>query len=53
MLAAERGCGRFEWSVLDWNSDAIAFYESLGAEAPDAGSLTFRLSGAALSALGQ
>lgn len=30
-LAAERGCGRFEWSVLDWNADAIAFYEGLGA----------------------
>jgi GNAT superfamily N-acetyltransferase len=30
-LAAERGCGRFEWSVLDWNERAIAFYESIGA----------------------
>jgi GNAT superfamily N-acetyltransferase len=30
-LAAERGCGRFEWSVLDWNADAIGFYEKLGA----------------------
>jgi GNAT superfamily N-acetyltransferase len=30
-LAAERGCGRFEWSVLDWNSNAIAFYEKHGA----------------------
>ncbi len=30
-LALERGCGRFEWSVLDWNANAIAFYESLGA----------------------
>jgi GNAT superfamily N-acetyltransferase len=30
-LAAERGCGRFEWSVLDWNEPAIAFYEALGA----------------------
>ena len=30
-LAVERGCGRFEWSVLDWNVDARAFYESLGA----------------------
>jgi GNAT superfamily N-acetyltransferase len=30
-LAAERGCGRFEWSVLDWNANAIAFYERLGA----------------------
>jgi ribosomal protein S18 acetylase RimI-like enzyme len=30
--AVERGCGRFEWSVLDWNQPAIDFYESLGAE---------------------
>ena len=31
-LAVERGCGRYEWSVLDWNSPSIRFYESLGAE---------------------
>jgi len=30
-LAHARGCGRMEWSVLDWNQPAIAFYESLGA----------------------
>jgi GNAT superfamily N-acetyltransferase len=30
-LARERGCGRFEWSVLDWNEDAKAFYRGLGA----------------------
>ena len=30
-IAVERGCGRFEWSVLDWNADAIAFYRGLGA----------------------
>jgi GNAT superfamily N-acetyltransferase len=30
-LAVERGCGRFEWSVLDWNASAIRFYEGLGA----------------------
>jgi GNAT superfamily N-acetyltransferase len=30
-LAVERGCGRFEWSVLDWNAHAIRFYESMGA----------------------
>jgi GNAT superfamily N-acetyltransferase len=30
-LAVERGCGRFEWSVLDWNSGAIEFYRGLGA----------------------
>lgn len=31
-VAVTRGCGRFEWSVLDWNAPAIAFYRSLGAE---------------------
>ncbi len=31
-LAQERGCGRYEWTVLDWNTPAIRFYESLGAE---------------------
>jgi hypothetical protein len=30
-LAVARGCGRFEWSVLDWNANAIAFYERMGA----------------------
>jgi GNAT superfamily N-acetyltransferase len=32
-LAVERDCGRLEWSVLDWNKEAIRFYESLGAKA--------------------
>ena len=49
-LAAERGCGRLEWSVLDWNAPAIAFYESLGAE-PLTGWTVFRVHGAALDAL--
>ncbi|MEN3939878.1 GNAT family N-acetyltransferase [Prosthecobacter sp. SYSU 5D2] len=31
-IAQERGCGRYEWTVLDWNTPAIRFYESLGAE---------------------
>ncbi|MGZ5038278.1 MAG: N-acetyltransferase family protein [Usitatibacter sp.] len=31
-LAVERGCGRFEWRVLDWNEPSIAFYRSLGAQ---------------------
>lgn len=31
-LAMERGAGRFEWSVLDWNEPAIRFYKSMGAE---------------------
>jgi GNAT superfamily N-acetyltransferase len=30
-LAVERGCGRFEWCVLDWNERAIGFYEGMGA----------------------
>ncbi len=30
-LARHRGCGRFEWSVLDWNAPAIGFYQRLGA----------------------
>lgn len=32
-IAAERGCARLEWAVLDWNEPARAFYRSLGAEA--------------------
>ena len=31
-IAVERECGRFEWSVLDWNAPAIALYQSLGAD---------------------
>jgi GNAT superfamily N-acetyltransferase len=31
-LAVERGCGRLEWNVLDWNTPSIRFYESLGAK---------------------
>ncbi|MFM9957719.1 MAG: N-acetyltransferase family protein [Phycisphaerales bacterium] len=34
-LAVERGCGRLQWSVLDWNTSAIDFYKSLGAEPMD------------------
>jgi len=30
-VARDRGCGRFEWSVLDWNESAIRFYEAMGA----------------------
>jgi len=29
-IASDRGCGRFEWSVLDWNEPSIKFYESIG-----------------------
>src|SRR6202171_4441602 len=31
-IAQERGCGRMEWAVLDWNDPAIEFYKKLGAE---------------------
>jgi GNAT superfamily N-acetyltransferase len=34
-LAVARDCARFEWSVLDWNEDAIAFYRSMGAVGQD------------------
>ena len=47
-LAAERRCGRFEWSVLDWNQPAIAFYRSLGA-VPLVEWTVFRLTGEALA----
>lgn len=49
-VAVERGCGRLEWSVLDWNSRAIAFYDSLGAH-PVGGWIPYRLDGHALEAL--
>lgn len=49
-LAVERGCGRFEWSVLDWNEDAIRFYRALGAESMDEWTV-FRVAGPALTAL--
>jgi len=34
-LAVEKGCGRLEWAVLDWNEPSISFYKSLGAETMD------------------
>ncbi|WP_268796867.1 GNAT family N-acetyltransferase [Pseudomonas huanghezhanensis] len=34
-IAVDTGCGRFEWSVLDWNQPAIDFYKSIGAEPQD------------------
>ncbi|HYW09130.1 MAG TPA: GNAT family N-acetyltransferase [Longimicrobium sp.] len=49
-VAAERGCGRLEWSVLDWNGDAIRFYRSLGAEPMDDWTV-YRVTGDALAAL--
>jgi GNAT superfamily N-acetyltransferase len=49
-IAVERGCGRFEWSVLDWNQPAIDFYERAGAE-PQREWIKYRLTGAPLRAL--
>nr|WP_316652712.1 GNAT family N-acetyltransferase [uncultured Gellertiella sp.] len=46
-IALEQGCGRFEWSVLDWNEPAIRVYKAIGAE-PQAEWLRFRLCGQAL-----
>lgn len=48
--AEERGCGRLEWSCLDWNEPSINFYLSLGA-APMDGWKTYRVSGKTLSDL--
>ena len=51
-IAVERGCGRLEWSVLDWNRDAIGFYERLGAK-PNSEWTVYRLAGEALAELGR
>jgi GNAT superfamily N-acetyltransferase len=49
-IAVERDCGRLEWAVLDWNKDAIGFYERLGAR-PNSEWTVYRLTGAALTGL--
>ncbi|MGH8278101.1 MAG: GNAT family N-acetyltransferase [Gammaproteobacteria bacterium] len=49
-LALARGCGRFEWAVLDWNEPAIRFYQSLGARILDDWRIN-RVSGSALEKL--
>ncbi|MGH7776335.1 MAG: GNAT family N-acetyltransferase [Candidatus Dormibacterales bacterium] len=49
-IALERGCGRLEWSVLDWNRDAVGFYERLGAR-PHRGWTAYRVAGGALARL--
>lgn len=49
-LALERGCGRLEWAVLDWNEPAIQFYQSLGARAMDEWTV-YRVTGPALEQL--
>ncbi len=49
-IAKQRGCGRFEWWVLDWNEPSIAFYKSLGAIPMDEWTV-FRVTGDALDKL--
>lgn len=49
-VARNRGCGRMEWAVLDWNSPAIGFYETIGAS-PVKGWTHFRIAGARLNEL--
>jgi GNAT superfamily N-acetyltransferase len=51
-LAVERGCGRFEWSVLDWNEHAIRFYRRMGATVMPEWRIC-RVTGAALEQLGR
>ncbi len=49
-LGRERGCGRLEWSVLNWNEQAMEFYQDLGAAPMDEWT-TFRITGEALDRL--
>jgi GNAT superfamily N-acetyltransferase len=49
-VARERGCGRLEWSVLDWNEAAIGFYRGIGAS-PVSGWTVYRVTGEALEGL--
>ena len=51
-LAVERGCGRLEWSCLDWNQPSIDFYLSMGAQRMDDWT-TYRLTGDRLAELGR
>lgn len=51
-LAVERNCARFEWTVLDWNTPAIEFYESLGSK-PMNGWTVHRVAGEALERLAE
>lgn len=51
-IAIERGCGRYEWTVLDWNQPAIDFYHSLGAEMKGDWRI-MRVTGEALQKMGQ
>ena len=49
-IAVDRGWGRFEWSVLDWNEPSIGFYKKMGAKAMDEWTV-FRITGQALQKL--
>ena len=49
-IAHERGCGRMEWAVLDWNEPAIQFYRKLGAQPMDEWTV-FRLTGEGITKL--
>src|SRR6478752_5682001 len=49
-IAHERGCGRMEWAVLDWNEPAIQFYRKLGAQPMDEWTV-FRLTGEGIAQL--
>jgi GNAT superfamily N-acetyltransferase len=49
-IALDRGCGRFEWAVLDWNTPAIDFYTAMGAESMDEWTVR-RVTGDALAKL--
>lgn len=51
-IAVDNDCGRFEWSVLDWNTPSIEFYDSLGAK-PQSEWIRYRLTGTALRELAQ
>jgi len=51
-LAVSKKCGRFEWSVMDWNEPAIGFYKSIGAEPQDEW-VAYRLTGKALLELAE
>jgi len=51
-IALDNGCGRFEWSVLDWNEPAIRVYDAIGAE-PQTEWIRYRLSGEALIAFAE
>ena len=51
-VALANDCGRFEWSVIDWNEPAIGFYKSIGAQAQEEW-VSYRLTGKALVALAE